>query len=113
MLSNASISLSALTPSATLARDQSKGVFRLKGRDRPRFVNGTIAGRTYHVEAVFTSDADFQTLQSIQDARSIVCYRDHKGNLLFGKIARLSSREDLTVRGCTFDVVETEYSEAV
>jgi hypothetical protein len=113
MLSNASTSLSALTPTAVLAREQSKGTFRLKGRDRVQFVNGVIAGRTYHVDAVFTSDVDFQTLQSIQDARSIVCYRDHKGNLLFGKIARLSSREDIASRRCTFDVVEVEYSEAI
>ena len=113
MLSNASTSLSALTPSATLAREQSKGTFHLKGRTRPQFLNGVIAGRVYHVEVVLTSAADFQTLQSIQDARSIVCYRDHKGNLLFGKIAHLSSREDLTTRGCTFDVQEVEYLEAL
>ena len=113
MLSNASNSLSLLTPTATLAHDQAKGVFRIKGRDRPQFVNGVVAGRTYHVEVVLTSDADFQTLQSIQDARAVVCYRDHKGNLLFGKIARLSSREGISSRGCTFDVVEVEYDEAV
>lgn len=113
MLSNASASLSLLTPSATLARDRSRGTFKLKGRDRPQFLNGVVAGRTYHVEAILISDADFQTLQSIQDARSVVCYRDHKGNLLFGKIARLSSSEGISSRGCAFDVVETEYDEEV
>jgi hypothetical protein len=113
MLSNASSSLSLLTPTATLAREQSKGTFRLKGRDRVQFVNGVIAGRTYHVDAVLTSDVDFQTLQSVQDARAVVCYRDHKGNLLFGKIARLNSREGISNRSCTFDVVEVEYDESI
>lgn len=91
----AATQLSGSLLSATNLEGQTRGgqrrgtVYICGGRTVPVVLTSEIIEHSLQVPFVFTSDADLASLQTIFEARRVVCLRDQKGFRIFGSISDL------------------------
>lgn len=99
----------------SLTCTQQSGIYNLKGRPKPFKVYGGISQKVLSTTC-YISRGDIGTynnLVSAYEAQSVVCVRDQIGNLLFGKIDQLTTKEDGPRFDVSFSVQETSYNEEI
>lgn len=115
--SNANSVLMLVNPDHAKSKAHVEGTFRFKRGPgaKPSKVYAEMSDSALHCTVVIP-----QSERSVRDAlvalfeeTTVICARDQKGNLIFGKIANLKSEEDRGFFKFSFDVAESQYSEAV
>jgi hypothetical protein len=114
---NNSAGIASLTAtSSEWKREEAATLVKLLGRDKPALVLGQPQWQRLTVSAAFASYADVEALLAIWRTQKIgatLCYRDEKGNRIFGKVSNPTADDQLESVVVQFEIVEGFYVEGL